>query len=109
MYVLLDKESRVCSYSESPHYKFPSDTMTQEEVEAFDFQHDIGEYVWTAEGGFEYKPCKATQIEYYKDLLAKTDYQCLKYADGALTEEEYAATRAQRQEWRDRINELEQQ
>lgn len=42
-----------------------------------------------------------------KGLLQSTDYQALKFSDGALTEEEYAPIRAQRQAWRDEINALE--
>ena len=50
-----------------------------------------------------------TEINTCKQLLTQTDYRCLKYAEGALTEEEFAPTHAQRQEWRERINELEEQ
>ena len=39
-------------------------------------------------------------------LLAQSDYLALKHADGALTDDEYATARAERQTWRDRINEL---
>ena len=39
-------------------------------------------------------------------LLAQSDYLALKHADGALTDDEYAAARAERQSWRDRINKL---
>ena len=42
-----------------------------------------------------------------RQLLADSDYYCLKHADGALTDEEYAPIKAQRQAWRDEINELE--
>jgi hypothetical protein len=42
-----------------------------------------------------------------KSLLADTDYQCLKYAEGALTEAEFADTKAKRRAWREEINELE--
>jgi hypothetical protein len=42
-----------------------------------------------------------------KDALAKTDYLCLKFADGAISEEEYAPIRVLRQSYRDQINELE--
>ena len=49
------------------------------------------------------------EITALKSLLRDTDYQCLKYAEGALTEAEYAGTRAQRAAWRERINELEAQ
>lgn len=50
---------------------------------------------------------KAARIRELKGLLAESDYLCLKHADGALSDEEYAETRAQRQAWRDEINSLE--
>ena len=46
-------------------------------------------------------------ISKLKRELAETDYKCLKYVDGALTEEEYAPIKAQRAELRRQINELE--
>jgi hypothetical protein len=42
-----------------------------------------------------------------KSLLADTDYQCMKYAEGALTESEFADTKAKRAAWREKVNELE--
>lgn len=42
-----------------------------------------------------------------KLLLAQSDYQALKHADGALTDEEYAEMRAKRARWRDRVNQCE--
>lgn len=42
-----------------------------------------------------------------KQQLSNTDYQAIKYAEGMLTEEEYTSIKAQRQAWRDEINELE--
>ena len=42
-----------------------------------------------------------------KSLLEDTDYKALKYAEGQLSEEEYAGTRSDRAEWRVRINEIE--
>lgn len=48
------------------------------------------------------------QIQMLKKNLADTDYKALKFSDGALTEEEYASIRAQRQSWRDEINTLEE-
>lgn len=39
--------------------------------------------------------------------LDRTDYQAIKYAEGVMTEEEYATIKAQRQAWRARLNELE--
>lgn len=50
---------------------------------------------------------KQNQILELKEKLAKTDYLCLKFADGALSEEEYAPIRTLRQNYRDQINELE--
>ena len=39
--------------------------------------------------------------------LHKTDYQAIKFAEGELTETEYAPIRKQRHEWRAEINILE--
>ncbi len=49
-----------------------------------------------------------SQIAELKRNLANTDYQAIKYAEGQLTEQEYASMKAQRQAWRDEINQLEQ-
>lgn len=51
----------------------------------------------------------AMEIERLKAELASTDYKCLKYVDGALTDEEYAEVKAYRAELRARINKLEAQ
>lgn len=47
------------------------------------------------------------EIESLKQKLADTDYQAIKYAEGQISEEEYASIREQRQSWRNKINELE--
>ncbi|WP_270847548.1 hypothetical protein [Candidatus Collinsella stercoripullorum] len=47
------------------------------------------------------------EIAACKILLNNSDYQAMKHADGALTDEEYAEMKAKRQGWRDTINELE--
>ena len=39
--------------------------------------------------------------------LSETDYQAIKYAEGWISEEEYAPIKVQRQAWRDEINALE--
>lgn len=44
------------------------------------------------------------EIRNCQQFLARTDYQCLKHSDGALSDEEYEETKAKRQEWRDTIN-----
>ena len=65
--------------------------MTQEEIEALqNVPRDI-----------------QAEIEVLKQELSETDYKCLKYVDGALSEEEYATVREYRQSLRDKINELE--
>ncbi len=55
------------------------------------------------------KATKKRRIIELKQNLKNTDYQAIKYAEGQLTEEEYAPMKAQRQAWRDEINYLEQQ
>lgn len=50
----------------------------------------------------------AAEIERLKAELSATDYKCLKYVDGALTEAEYAEIKKYRQELRNRINQLEE-
>lgn len=46
-------------------------------------------------------------ISTLKSKLAETDYKCLKFADGALSEDEYAPTRVERIELRAAINNIE--
>ena len=47
------------------------------------------------------------EINQLKKQLSDTDYKAIKYAEGQLTEEEYASVRELRQGYRDRINYLE--
>lgn len=47
------------------------------------------------------------EINVLKKRLFDTDYKAIKYSEGWLTDEEYAEVKAQREEWRKRINELE--
>ena len=49
----------------------------------------------------------ASELRVYKTLLKNTDYKAIKYAEGVLSAEEYALVKANRQTWRNRINELE--
>lgn len=53
------------------------------------------------------QPSTETQIESLKQQLADTDYKAIKYAEGLISAEDYAATKAKRQAWRDQINALE--
>ena len=41
--------------------------------------------------------------------LRETDYKAIKYAEGEISEAEYAETKEQRKAWRVRINELQAQ
>lgn len=47
------------------------------------------------------------QIEILKQQLKDTDYKAIKYAEGFISDEDYAETKALRQSWRDEINRLE--
>lgn len=49
---------------------------------------------------------RQARIAELKALLANTDYQALKVADGAMTQQEYEPVRTQRVLWRAEINEL---
>ena len=48
------------------------------------------------------------QIRELKQKLSDTDYKAIKYSEGWLTDEEYADVKAQREEWRSAINQLEE-
>ena len=39
--------------------------------------------------------------------LQESDYKAIKYAEGFISEQDYAEMKAQRQAWRDEINRLE--
>ena len=98
--------------------KFNKPLETQEQLNAYSSAaewcnnnnatiEDKGEYYEVV----EIKPptqeeLNAMEVERLKSELASTDYKCLKYVDGALSEEEYAETKAYRAELRAKINEL---
>lgn len=50
-----------------------------------------------------------SQIEQCKSILASTDYKAIKYAEGLISDADYAPIKAERQALRDRINELEKE
>lgn len=52
---------------------------------------------------------KYLEINELKQKLNETDYKAIKYAEGLLSVEEYEPIKLQRQEWRDKINELEEE
>ena len=47
------------------------------------------------------------KISEAKAKLSQTDYQAIKYFEGFISEADYAPIKAQRQAWRDEINEFE--
>lgn len=49
-----------------------------------------------------------TRIEELKSLLAKTDYQAIKFAEGELSAEEYLPIKQKRRSYRAEINSLEE-
>ena len=52
---------------------------------------------------------KWERIEELKTLLASTDYQAIKYAEGLISKEDYAPIKQKRQAWRNEINTLEEE
>lgn len=50
-----------------------------------------------------------SEIDNLKRQLFESDYKAIKYAEGWISEEDYADIKAERQALRDRINELEEQ
>lgn len=48
------------------------------------------------------------EIENLKQKLFETDYKAIKFAEGLISEKDYASTKIERQNFRNKINELEQ-
>ena len=67
--------------------------MTKKEVQEFEASLQVG---------------VDTEINILKQNLADTDYVIIKIAEGVATPEEYASIIAQRQEWRNQINSLQE-
>lgn len=57
----------------------------------------------------ELKLHPSIEILHLKERLKETDYKAIKFAEGWLSEEEYAPIRAERQVLREQINRLEQE
>ena len=52
---------------------------------------------------------KYVEIQRLKKQLNSTDYKLFKYLEGELSEEEYSEIKTKRQEWRNQINQLEEE
>ena len=72
-----------------------------------DYLYIDGEYIYSPMVIDTTIPDAQIEIATLKKQLSDTDYQAIKFAEGWLSEEEYAPIKAERQEWRNRINELE--
>lgn len=70
-------------------------------------QDDNPEYYYCAKVEETERERLVREITELKSALFTTDYKALKYAEGFLSEAEYAETKTQRQAWRDEINALE--
>ena len=77
------------------------DVEGRAEREAYDEIEEIQVYVPYTE-----KQLAERKIAKLKEMLADTDYQAIKFAEGIIAESEYAPMRAERQEWRAEINYL---
>lgn len=101
---VINEETKECQVGVGTNSKFyQSIGMVEMEVE----QAYNG--AWYVKGFAPVKPeeeVKQARIAELKQLLSDTDYKAIKYAEGLISEEEYAETKAQRQAWRDEINEL---
>lgn len=75
-------------------------------IPAHDETEDICVYIPYTEAELE-RIAAEREIAELKAKLSETDYKAIKYAEGKYTKEEYAPIDAQREAWRDRINELE--
>ena len=73
-----------------------------EAKEAYDEYEDIQVFVLYTETELAQR-----EILKLKQQLSSTDYQAIKYAEGEMSEEEYAEVKEKRRAWRERINVLE--
>ena len=83
------------------------DVAGVEEVEEHDETEDIYVYIPYTEQELA-KINAQKRIEELKSLLSSSDYKAIKYAEGELTEEEYAETKALRRGYRAEINQLQE-
>ena len=69
-------------------------------------REEIGVYIPYTKRELEVMAAQREMSE-LKAKLAESDYKAIKYAEGFITEPEYAPIRAERQSWRERIGALE--
>ena len=86
-----------------------------ETIKTFPSKFDKGKFIYNKENDeilenpfyVEDRVSKELEIIKFKKLLSDTDYKAIKYAEGFISEEEYTETKLQRQEWRNKINQIE--
>ena len=114
-YDKLHSNGRLGSYTESAQIAYLSGwDIEHNYIPIADTQiSDIDDWPWVKElcpmktEEDKLKDQYRLEITQLKKLLSDTDYKAIKYAEGQISEEEYASVRAERQGYRDRINELE--
>ncbi len=79
-----------------------------EHQDAYDEEEQIQVYVPYSNEYLEIKELE-NNIANLKEALKLTDYKAIKYAEGWFTEEEYLPIKEERQLYRDKINEYEEQ
>lgn len=85
---------RICTENGAHRYRISSDNMLREATED-EIELEL----------LPYK--KLNRITELKNKLSATDYVAMKYAEGWINDEEYSDIKAQRQVWRDEVNQLE--
>ncbi len=92
------------------YYKTP-DGRTVATIGAIDAQEitkeEFDRIKSQAETAIETESAAIANIAELKKQLLDTDYKALKYAEGAISDADYADIKAQRQAWRDEINRIE--
>ena len=107
MYYLTNAEGKIIGYSTSkvnPAMEWTDDDIVV--VGSKMFFASQTEDIDNAKKEYEQAETIRIKIDELKQELKNTDYKCMKFVDGALTEEEYAEVRAYRAELRRKINEL---
>lgn len=109
-FIYIDKNLREdINYTDAP-YNFTLIEIDDKYNDCFgvDFDEDlkfnVGKY-----DARKQKENSQVRIQELKGFLANTDYKAIKYAEGLITEKEYTEIKAQRQEWREEINRLEEE
>lgn len=82
------------------------DTPARPEVVEHDETEEIKVYIPYTDEELR-KIAAEARIEELKSLLRASDYKAIKYAEGVISPEEYAPVKAERQAYRDEINDLE--